>query len=120
MFQDRVTGRVTLLPAAGPELAEALRLDEKDDTARFYRGQAYLRLGRPNVPIIYEKDCPFTLGKANKVTIDKENTTIVNGAGKKKDIEGRIAQIKAEIEETLTTTARSCRNGWRSLPAASQ
>jgi chaperonin GroEL len=42
------------------------------------------------------------LGKAKKVTIDKENTTIVNGAGKKKDIEGRIAQIKAEIEETTS------------------
>ena len=43
-----------------------------------------------------------TLGKAKKVMIDKENTTIVNGAGKKKDIEGRIAQIKAEIEETTS------------------
>jgi chaperonin GroEL len=42
------------------------------------------------------------LGKAKKVTIEKENTTIVNGAGKKKDIEGRIAQIKAEIEETTS------------------
>jgi chaperonin GroEL len=42
------------------------------------------------------------LGKAKKVTIDKENTTIVNGAGKKKDIEGRITQIKAEIEETTS------------------
>jgi chaperonin GroEL len=42
------------------------------------------------------------LGKAKKVLIDKENTTIVNGAGKKKDIEGRIAQIKAEIEETTS------------------
>jgi chaperonin GroEL len=42
------------------------------------------------------------LGKAKKVTIKKENTTIVNGAGKKKDIEGRIAQIKAEIEETTS------------------
>ena len=42
------------------------------------------------------------LGKAKKVMIDKENTTIVNGAGKKKDIEGRIAQIKAEIEETTS------------------
>jgi chaperonin GroEL len=43
-----------------------------------------------------------TLGKAKKVMIDKENTTIVNGAGKKKDIEGRVAQIKAEIEETTS------------------
>jgi chaperonin GroEL len=36
------------------------------------------------------------------VTIEKENTTIVAGAGKKKDIEGRIAQIKAQIEETTS------------------
>jgi chaperonin GroEL len=42
------------------------------------------------------------LGKAKKVMIDKENTTIVNGAGKKKDIEDRIAQIKAQIEETTS------------------
>jgi chaperonin GroEL len=42
------------------------------------------------------------LGRAKKVTIDKENTTIVNGAGKKKDIEDRIAQIKAQIEETTS------------------
>ena len=42
------------------------------------------------------------LGKAKKVTIDKENTTIVNGAGKKADIEARIAQIKAQIEETTS------------------
>jgi len=40
------------------------------------------------------------LGKAKKVMIDKENTTIVNGGGKKKDIEERITQIKAQIEET--------------------
>src|ERR1700678_646366 len=42
------------------------------------------------------------LGKAKKVTIDKENTTIVNGGGKKKDIEDRITQIKAQIEETTS------------------
>jgi chaperonin GroEL len=42
------------------------------------------------------------LGKAKRVMIEKENTTIVNGAGKKKDIEGRIAQIKAEIEVTTS------------------
>jgi chaperonin GroEL len=42
------------------------------------------------------------LGRAKKVTIDKENTTIVNGAGKKADIEGRVAQIKAQIEETTS------------------
>ena len=42
------------------------------------------------------------LGRAKKVTIDKENTTIVNGGGKKKDIEDRISQIKAQIEETTS------------------
>jgi chaperonin GroEL len=42
------------------------------------------------------------LGRAKKVMIDKENTTIVKGAGKKADIEGRIAQIKAQIEETTS------------------
>ena len=42
------------------------------------------------------------LGRAKKVMIEKENTTIVNGAGKKADIEARISQIKAQIEETTS------------------
>src|ERR1700682_3980098 len=42
------------------------------------------------------------LGRAKKLMIEKENTTIVNGAGKKADIEGRISQIKAQIEETTS------------------
>jgi chaperonin GroL len=42
------------------------------------------------------------LGRAKKVSISKENTTIVDGAGKKSDIEGRVAQIKAQIEETTS------------------
>jgi chaperonin GroEL len=42
------------------------------------------------------------LGKAKRVRIEKENTTIINGAGKKADIEGRIGQIKAQIEETTS------------------
>src|SRR5471030_2632551 len=42
------------------------------------------------------------LGRSKKVMIDKENTTIVNGAGKKADIEARVAQIKAQIEETTS------------------
>jgi chaperonin GroEL len=40
------------------------------------------------------------LGRAKKVRIEKENTTIIDGAGKKKDIEARVGQIKAQIEET--------------------
>ena len=42
------------------------------------------------------------LGRAKKVMIDKENTTIVSGAGKKNEIQARIAQIKAQIEETTS------------------
>jgi chaperonin GroEL len=42
------------------------------------------------------------LGRCKKVMIDKENTTIVHGAGKKADIEARVAQIKAQIEETTS------------------
>jgi chaperonin GroEL len=42
------------------------------------------------------------LGKAKRITVDKENTTLVDGAGKKADIEGRIKQIRAQIEETTS------------------
>jgi chaperonin GroEL len=42
------------------------------------------------------------LGQAKKVIIDKDNTTIIEGAGKKADIQGRIAQIKREIDETTS------------------
>ena len=42
------------------------------------------------------------LGRAKKVQIDKENTTIVDGVGKKVEIEGRVKQIKAQIEETTS------------------
>ena len=42
------------------------------------------------------------LGRAEKINIDKDNTTIVNGAGSKSDIQGRVAQIKAQIETTTS------------------
>jgi chaperonin GroEL len=42
------------------------------------------------------------LGKAKKVIVEKENTTIVDGSGKKADLEGRITQIRAQIEETTS------------------
>ncbi len=42
------------------------------------------------------------LGRAKRVRIEKENTTIIDGAGQKSEIEGRIAQIKAQIEETTS------------------
>jgi chaperonin GroEL len=42
------------------------------------------------------------LGKAKKVTIDKDNTTIVEGAGNTKDIQGRVKQIRVQVEETTS------------------
>jgi len=42
------------------------------------------------------------LGRAKKITVDKENTTIVEGAGKVSDIQGRVAQIKRQIDETTS------------------
>jgi chaperonin GroEL len=42
------------------------------------------------------------LGRAKKISITKENTTVVDGAGQKSDIEGRVTQIKAQIEETTS------------------
>ena len=42
------------------------------------------------------------LGRAKRIVVDKDNTTIIDGAGKKTDIEGRIKQIRAQIEETTS------------------
>ena len=61
------------------------------------------------------------LGQAKRVRIEKENTTIIDGAGKKDDIEGRCTQIRRRSRRRPpTTTARSCRSGWPSSPAASR
>jgi chaperonin GroEL len=49
-----------------------------------------------------ENVTPTMLGRAKKVVIEKEKTTIIDGAGKKKDIEARVSQIKAQIEETTS------------------
>src|SRR3970282_2306821 len=42
------------------------------------------------------------LGRAKKLTIDKDNTTIVEGAGKQAEIEGRVKQIRTQVEETTS------------------
>jgi chaperonin GroEL len=56
----------------------------------------------PDLGIKLENVTVAMLGRAKKVMIDKENTTIVSGAGKKADIQARIAQLKAQIEETTS------------------
>ena len=61
------------------------------------------------------------LGKAKTVVIDKDNTTIIDGAGTKKDIEGRCNEIRSQVETPPpTTTARSSRSAWPSSSAASR
>src|SRR6185295_16825013 len=42
------------------------------------------------------------LGKAKKITINKDNTTIIEGAGKTKDIEARVKQLRVQVEETTS------------------
>ena len=49
-----------------------------------------------------ENVTPDMLGRAKRIRIDKENTTIVEGAGAREDIQGRITQIRAQIEETTS------------------
>ena len=61
------------------------------------------------------------LGTADKVTLNKENTTIVDGAGKKEEIAARVAQIRAEIANTDSDyVVKSCRSAWPSWPVASR
>src|SRR3712207_6831724 len=49
-----------------------------------------------------ENVTPEMLGRATRVLVEKENTTIVGGAGRAEDIQGRVAQIRAQIEETTS------------------
>ena len=56
----------------------------------------------PDLGIKLENVTVAMLGRAKKVMIDKENTTIVSGAGKKADIQARVAQLKVQIEETTS------------------
>src|SRR5207253_3755829 len=68
------------------------------DIAKLTGGQAItedLGLKLENVTL---KD----LGKAKRVTVDKDNTTIIEGAGKKADIEARVKQIRAQVEDTTS------------------
>jgi len=61
------------------------------------------------------------LGRAKKVIIEKEKCTIVDGAGKKKDIEARVGQIKAQIEETTSDYDKEkLQERWPSSRAASR
>jgi transketolase len=62
-----------VVPADEPSMHKAV------DALAALNGPAYLRAGRPNVPIVYEKDAPFQLGKANQLREGKDLTIIANG-----------------------------------------
>jgi transketolase len=62
-----------VVPADEPSMMQAVPALARIKTP------AYLRAGRPNVPVIYEKDCPFQLGKANQLRDGKDVTIIANG-----------------------------------------
>jgi len=58
------------------------------------------------------------LGKAKKVVIDKDNSTIVEGSGKRSEIEARVKQLRTQIDETTSDYDREkLRNGWPSWSA---
>jgi chaperonin GroEL len=69
-----------------------------DDIATLTGGRAVMEDLGIKLESITLKD----LGQAKRITIDKDNTTIIDGAGKKAEIEGRIKQIRAQIEETTS------------------
>src|ERR671917_267878 len=66
--------------------------------------ETVVQSGRPLVIVAedVEGEALAMLGRAKTVRIEKENTTIIDGAGSKDDIQGRVAQIKAQIEETTS------------------
>jgi chaperonin GroEL len=80
----------------GPDLGPAQAMLE--DIATLTGGQMISEEMGVKLESITLKD----LGKAKRITIDKDNTTIVEGAGESKGIEGRVKQIRAQIEETTS------------------
>jgi transketolase len=66
-------GFTVVVPADEPSMLQAVPALARIKTP------AYLRAGRPNVPVVYEKDCPFQLGKANQLRDGKDVTIIANG-----------------------------------------
>jgi transketolase len=66
-------GFTVVVPADEPSAHQAVQALARIKTP------GYLRAGRPNVPLVYEKECPFTLGKANRLRDGKDLTIIANG-----------------------------------------
>jgi chaperonin GroEL len=94
---NRLRGSLKVAAVKAPGFGDRRRA-MLQDIAVLTGGQAISE----DLGIKMENVTPAMLGRAKEVMIDKENTTIVSGAGKKADIEARVAQIKAQIEETTS------------------
>jgi hypothetical protein len=91
----------------------------KDQAAYFIREWQELRDQVRQMSIRLEGIHLDDLGRAKRVTVDKDNTTIIDGGGAQKTIEGRIKQLRARSKKPpRITIARSCKSGWRSWLAA--
>src|SRR5258708_126315 len=97
MFANTLRGGLKVVAVKAPGFGDR-RKAMLEDIAILTAGQ----LISEDLGIKLENVTLDMLGKAKKVRVEKENTTIIDGAGKKKDIEGRIGQIKAQIEETTS------------------
>ena len=94
---NRLQGRLRCVAVKAPGFGDR-RKEMLQDISTLTGGQVIAE----EVGLKLEKATLEMLGRAKRVVIDKENTTIVGGNGKKKDIDGRIGQIRRQIEETTS------------------
>lgn len=94
---NKLQGRLRCAAVKAPGFGDR-RKEMLQDIATLTAGQVISE----ELGIKLEKATMDMLGRAKRIVVDKENTTIVGGEGKKKDIEARIGQIKRQIEETTS------------------
>ncbi|MBI2118819.1 MAG: chaperonin GroEL [Elusimicrobia bacterium] len=94
---NRLQGRLRCVAVKAPGFGDR-RKEMLNDIATLTGGQVVSE----ELGLKLEKAGVDMLGRAKRIVIDKENTTIVGGNGKKKDIDGRIGQIRRQIEETTS------------------
>jgi len=94
---NRLRGGLKIAAVKAPGFGDR-RKAQLEDIAILTGGQTISE----ELGIKLEKVTLSQLGRAKRVRIDKENTTVVGGAGKRKEIDARIAQIRAQVEETTS------------------
>ncbi len=94
---NRLQGRLRCAAVKAPGFGDR-RKEMLQDIATLTNGKVISE----ELGLKLEKATMDMLGKAERIVVDKENTTIINGGGKKKDIEDRIGQIRRQIQETTS------------------